>query len=472
MEKKPFYITTTIPYVNADPHIGFALELVQSDILARAAELQGREVFFTTGTDEHGQKVAEAAKKEGRETQAYVDEYAERFRLLKEKLNLHPHLHFVRTTDPHHVSAAQHMWQTCLAQGDIYKKKYKGLYCVGDEAFIKETDLVDGRCPNHPNLEIQEVEEENYFFNLSKYKAQVREYLLKPMSVVPEWRRNEALKALEGMEDISISREAKRFSWGVPVPGDETQVMYVWFDALTNYISTLGWPEDAEGKFKKFWQEGETVQTAGKDQVKFQSILWQAMLFSVGIKNTDTVVYHGFINSGGQKMSKSLGNVIHPDTLIAEYGVDALRYCLARHVSTFDDSDVTPESFKEIYNGNLANGIGNLASRIMTLAQAHLDAPAVIPEREDMSAYVALLNAFEINKAINFVWEKIADLDREIQEKKPWETKDKEAIASLVVKLYSIARMLNPFMPETSAKIKALVKENRKPEAPLFARKD
>lgn len=469
-EKKPFYITTTIPYVNAEPHIGFALELVQADIIARAQELWGREVFFTTGTDEHGQKVEEAAKKEGKDTRAYVNEYAEKFKTLKDKLGLHPNLHFVRTTDPHHVEAAQKMWKLC--EKDIYKKKYKGLYCVGDEAFVKETDLVDGRCPNHPNMELQEVEEENYFFNLNNYKPQIKEYLQKERSVVPEWRRNEALIALDGMEDVSISREKSRFSWGVPVPGDDTQVMYVWFDALTNYISTLGWPDDAEGNFKKFWEEGETLQAAGKDQVKFQSIIWQAMLFSAGVKNTDTVIYHGFINSGGQKMSKSLGNVIHPDSLLSEYGIDAVRYYLARHVSTFDDSDVTEQTFKEAYNSHLANGLGNLTSRIMKLAETNLNQAPTIPEESIPQEFKDALNSFEIGKACEIVWKHIGDLDKEIQTKKPWESKDKTVIADIVVKLYTIGRMLNPIMPETNAKIKALVKANKSPEAPLFLRKD
>ncbi len=469
-DKKPFYITTTIPYVNAEPHIGFALELVQADIIARSRELQGREVFFSTGTDEHGQKVAKAAEAEGKNTQEYVDEYAVKFRELKEKLNLHPNLHFVRTTDPHHIEAAQKMWKLC--EKDIYKKKYKGLYCVGDEAFVKETDLVDGRCPNHPNLELQEVEEENYFFNLGNYKEKIKEYLEKEGSVVPEWRRDEALKALEGMEDFSISREAKRLTWGVMVPGDNTQVMYVWFDALTNYISTLGWPEDAEGNFKKFWEEGDTLQLAGKDQVKFQSVIWQAMLFSSGIKNTDVVSYHGFITSQGQKMSKSLGNVVDPDQLINRYGKEATRIMLAG-VNQFEDTDVSVgvknTGFDLTYEANLVNGVGNLVARVMKLAEDNLEGPATIPEWEDMSDYFSILGRFEVKNALEFIWKKIWSLDKEIQDKKPWETKDKEVITDFVLKLYSIARLLNPFMPETSKKIKEAIKANKKPEN-LFPR--
>ena len=374
-DKKPFYLTTTLPYVNAAPHIGFALEIVQADIIARYKRLTGAEVFFTTGTDEHGQKIFQKAKEEGQEVQAYVDHYAGQFEKLKESLNL-SYDAFVRTTSPGHIEAAQELWRLCAAAGDIYKKKYKGLYCVGDEAFLKESELVDGTCPNHPTMRPIEIEEENYFFKLSAYQDKLLAYLSSPEVVLPDWRREEAIIFIkQGLEDFSISREKARMSWGVPVPGDESQVMYVWFDALTNYISTLGWPSDKEGKFKKFWQEGEVVQVAGKDQVRFQSIMWQAMLMSASIKNTDKVVYHGFINSGGHKMSKSLGNVVDPYALVEEYGTDALRYFLARHIHPFDDSDFTIERFKETYNANLANGLGNLVARIMQLSQTHLVEP-------------------------------------------------------------------------------------------------
>src|SRR6185503_3299152 len=333
---KPFYITTTLPYVNADPHIGFAFELVEADIIARWQRLQKRDVFFTTGTDEHGQKIFQKAQEQGQDVKAYVDYFAEHFKMLDKGLNLSNDA-FIRTTDPSHVKAAQELWKRCAQAGDIYKKKYKGLYCVGDEAFLKESDLVNGRCPNHPNMEPIEIEEENYFFKLSAYQEQLLTYLSNESVALPNWRREEAISFVsQGLEDFSISREKARMSWGIEVPGDASQVMYVWFDALANYISTLGWP-DEEGNFKKFWTEGEVVQLAGKDQVRFQSIIWQAMLMSAGIKNTDKVIYHGFITSGGQKMSKSLGNVIDPASLVAEYGTDAVRLFLARHVHPFED---------------------------------------------------------------------------------------------------------------------------------------
>lgn len=479
MSRKPFYLTTTLPYVNADPHIGFALEIVQADIIARYRALIGGEVFFNTGTDEHGQKIAQRAVEAGKDPQSYTDEYAAKFRSLKQLLNLYPGLHFIRTTDAHHKAAAQELWRRCENAGDIYKKKYKGLYCVGDEMFLKESDLVNGRCPNHPNMEPIEIEEENYFFRLSKYQDQLLEYLSDPKVVLPDWRREEAINFVKrGLEDFSISREKSRLAWGVPVPGDDSQVMYVWFDALTNYISTLGWPEDVEGDFKRFWEEGETVQLAGKDQVRFQSIMWQAMLMSAGLPTTKRVVYHGFITSGGQKMSKSLGNVIDPTAIVQEYGVDALRYFLARHVHPFEDSDVTMERFKEAYNADLANGLGNLASRVLTLAEKNLSGPVQSPEPAGFDIhYRDALENFEYDAAINFVMAHVERLDKEITEKQPFKLvktdpdAGREMISRMALDLYAIARMLQPFMPSTSDAIKVAILANKKPEN-LFPRKE
>lgn len=474
-QKKNFYLTTTLPYVNAEPHIGFAFEIVHADIISRYKRLMGHEVFFTTGTDEHGQKIFQKAEEQGKDVQAYVDYYAAQFNKLKEDLNL-SYDNFIRTTNPAHVAAAQELWRRCEAKGDIYKKKYKGLYCVGDEAFMKESDLVNGRCPNHPNMELVEIEEENYFFKLSNYQDKLLAYLGNEEVILPEWRREEAIKFVEqGLEDFSISREAARMSWGVPVPGDDSQVMYVWFDALTNYISTLGWPEGEN--FKKFWEGGEVVQVAGKDQVRFQSIIWQAMLFSAGIKNTDKVVYHGFITSGGQKMSKSLGNVIDPSTLVAEYGTDAVRYFLARHIHPFEDSDVTPEQFKEHYNADLANGIGNLVSRIMKLAQDNLEGPVELENTGYPKQFTNALDSFEINRACEYVFTRIQALDQTITQTEPFKVikvdkeKGKELITNLVKELAAIDLLLEPIMPETSKKIIEAIMANKKPEN-LFGRKD
>jgi methionyl-tRNA synthetase len=475
---KAFYLTTTLPYVNADPHIGFALELVQADIIARYRKLLGDEVFFNTGTDEHGLKIFRKAKEEGKESQAYVDEYATKFRSLKEKLDLYPDLHFIRTTDPHHALAAQELWRRCEKNGDIEKRKYKGLYCVGDEAFIKESDLVGGKCPNHPGMELVEIEEENYFFTLKKYENRLLAYLNQPNVIVPEWRRQEAIQFVErGLEDFSVSRVREKMPWGIPVPGDESQVMYVWFDALTNYISTLGWPEDAQGNFEKFWVNGFTLQLAGKDQIRFQSIMWQAMLMSAGLPATKQVFYHGFITSGGQKMSKSIGNVIDPMAIVDEYGADALRYFLARHVHPFDDSDVTMERFKDAYNADLANGLGNLASRIMQLAQANLPGPMKVEFAPYPDEFKEALGRFEFGLALEYVWGRIQALDQSINRTEPFKVvktdpaKGKELIAAMVRELAFIDEMLEPIMPETSAKIIAAISANKKPEN-LFPRKE
>ncbi len=473
------YLTTTLPYVNADPHIGHALEFVHADALARYWRLIGHEVFFNTGTDEHGQKIAGKADEKGESRQAYVDHYADRFKESLKLLNL-SYDAFIRTTDDGHKHAAQEIWKRCEANGDIYKKKYKGLYCVGDEMFMKESDLVDGKCPNHPNMELQEIEEENYFFALSKYQGYIEEYLSRPGVILPEWRRQEALNFVKGgLEDFSISREIARMDWGVPVPGDEGHVMYVWFDALTNYISTLGWPEDKNGNYQKFWADGEPMQMAGKDQVRFQSIMWQGMLKSAGLTPTHHVLYHGFITSGGQKMSKSLGNVISPFDLIEKYGTDATRYLLLRHVHPFEDTDITWERMDEWFNANLANGLGNLVSRVMKMAEDNLPAPVQVEDKPLEEAFTKAFDVYRFDEAMNLIWEHIGKGDAHIQETQPFkmlksedESAKREGVAiieKLVLHVYRIAEHLVPFMPETAEKIKAAVKANKKPET-LFQR--
>ncbi len=466
------YITTTLPYVNADPHIGHALEFVQADALARYYRLMGHEVFFNTGTDEHGQKIANKADEKGQGRQEYVDHFAARFKESLQRLNL-SYDAFIRTTDERHQRAAQEMWRRCDAQGDIYKKRYSGLYCVGCEAFKKESDLVDGKCPDHLT-EPEHIEEENYFFRLSKYQDFLREYLTDEMRTLPDWRRKELLAFVEsGLEDLSISREKTRLDWGIPVPGDDTHVMYVWFDALTNYISTLGWPEDGEGKFQKFWVEGETLQLAGKDQVRFQSLIWQAMLKSAGITGTDRIVYHGFIISGGQKMSKTIGNVISPFDLLDKYGTEATRYLLLRHVHPFEDTDITWERLDEWYGAHLVNGLGNLTSRILKMSESYgVRHPGASPERFFDGTE---LDGYKINEALDAVWNEIQELDGYIQREEPFkkikvdEVGAKKDVEHLLTRLYVIAGKLAPFMPETSERILSAIRENKKPEN-LFPR--
>ncbi len=463
------YITTTLPYVNADPHIGFALEVIQADALARAGRLRGDDVFFSTGTDEHGQKIAQKADEKGESRQDYVDHYANEFLKLKEALGL-SFDNFVRTTDEHHIRAAQEIWKRCNANGDIYKKKYSGLYCVGCEAFKTEADLVEGKCPDHGKVP-EHIEEENYFFALSKYQAYLEEYLGEEGVVVPEWRRIEALNFVQqGLMDFSISREKARLDWGIPVPGDEGQVMYVWFDALTNYISTLGWPDDVEGNYKKFWEESDTLQLAGKDQVRFQSIMWQAMLKSAGLPATKQVVYHGFINSGGQKMSKSLGNVINPYELVSRYGTDATRYILLRHVHPFEDTDITWERMDEWYTANLVNGLGNLTSRILKMSETY----GVAHTTANDTTTVTVAD-FNLQSTLDTIWGQIGELDVFIQREEPFkkikvdEEAAKRDVQFLLTQLEKIAGELRPFMPATSAIILDALKVNKKPEN-LFPR--
>ena len=486
---KPLYLTTTLPYVNADPHIGFALEIVQADILARYHHILGDEVFFNTGTDEHGVKIYRKAEEEGKEPQAYVDEYAAKFKQLKEKLDLYADLHFIRTTDAHHKKAAQEFWRRCKANGDIYKKNYKVKYCVGCELEKTDSELVDGTCPIHPSLTIETIEEENYFFRFSNYQKPLLEmYTERPDFVVPDFRFNEIRRFVEtGLEDFSISRLKEKMPWGVAVPDDPDHVMYVWFDALINYISTLGWPsaaEASEGKpedvFTKFWgtvAHPNALQMAGKDQIRQQAAMWQAMLMSAGLPPTKQIIIHGFITVGGEKMSKSVGNVIDPLAIVDEYGADALRYYLARHIHPFEDSDFTMEKFKDAYNANLANGLGNLAARIMQLAEVNLPQPVNVEAAPLPQEFTSALNSYDCNAAFDYAWGRIQMLDRKISEMEPFKVvkvdaeKGKKLIGELVTELAAIDQMLEPLIPSTSGKIITAIMANKKPDN-LFPRKE
>jgi methionyl-tRNA synthetase len=474
------YLTTTLPYANAELHIGHALEFVQADALVRAWRLNGEKVFFTTGSDEHGQKIFETAAKADKDVRAYVTELSEKVQALTKPLGLSEHA-FIRTTDHAHYTAAQEMWRRCDAAGDIYKKAYSGLYCVGCELFKSEKDLDEtGHCVLHPNLTPETITEENYFFRLSKYQDALLEYLSRKDSIVPDWRREEALNFVKGgLEDFSISREKARLSWGIPVPGDDSQVMYVWFDALTSYLSTLGWPADLDENFSKYWENGTVVQMAGKDQVRFQSIMWQAMLMSAKVKNTDQVFYHGFITSGGQKMSKSLGNVISPNELVEKYGTDATRYMLLRHVHPVEDSDVTWERLDEWYTANLVNGLGNLVARVMKLAEEHLGAPILFTsaDAETDPTFMEKIESYQFNEAIDMIFALVAKGDEFMTAREPFrkikipELADiaRGDIDTLVRNLARIALYLVPFMPTTAAIILRAVEENKKPEN-LFPR--
>jgi methionyl-tRNA synthetase len=487
---KTFYITTTLPYVNADLHVGHALEFVRADSIARYKKLAGFDVFFNSGTDEHGMKIYEKAKETGKSPKEFVDQAFKRFKEQTHSFGMSEDVHYVRTTDERHEKSAQKFWKKVAENGFIYKKNYKTKYCIDCEEEKTESELINGRCPIHPNRELETVDEENYFFSFSKFQKPLLDFYEKnPDFVVPKFRYNEVISFVRrGLEDFSISRLKSKMPWGIAVPGDDEHIMYVWFDALVNYISTLGWPFDsARGKisenednnFQKFWVNGTPTQYCGKDNTRFQAIMWQAMLMAAEVPNTYRIVVNGHITAdGGIKMSKSLGNVVDPKEISAQYGADALRYFLLGEVSSFEDSPFSKERFKEAYNAKLANGLGNLVSRVMKMAQDNLDKPVEIPEWEDFSKYFELLEKFEINKAVDLVWNEIGSMDKFIQENQPFKIiktdkeKGQKMISDLVVRLYSVARMLNPILPETSLKIKELVKQNKTPDKPLFARKD
>lgn len=477
--KKSFYITTTLPYVNAEPHVGFAMELIRADIIARWKDSQGFDVFFNTGTDEHGQKLFIAASDAGVDVQTYVDQGAEKFRGLLETLGIFLDVHFIRTTDSNHVEAAQEFWKVCDKNGYIYKKNYETKYCIGCELEKTDSDLENGKCPIHPNLEVEVINEENYFFKFSAFGEKLLNHYQDNLDfVVPDFRFNEIKAFVErGLEDFSISRLKEKMSWGVPVPNDSDHVMYVWFDALVNYISTLGWPGDKDN-FNKYWAEGTPVQYCGKDNLRQQSAMWQAMLMAAGLPNSHQVVINGFVTgAGGVKMSKSLGNVVNPYEIVNEYGSEALRYFVTREISTFEDSPFTVERFKDAYNAGLANGLGNLVSRIMKMSESN-DIRLEKFENSFSEEYVNGLNNFELKKTIDLVWERVTDLDGYIQENEPFKKikvdfeEGKKHILYLLNELRGIAVGLHPFLPETSAAIIELINTNKSPEAPLFARKD
>lgn len=474
---KPFYITTTLPYVNAKPHIGFAMEIIRADVIARYKHLTGHDVFFNTGTDEHGTKIHQKAQEEGKDTQEFVDEHAAYYKKVFETLNI-SYTNFIRTTDEYHIKAAQEFWKQCDANGYIYKKTYSGTYCVGCEMFVTEKDLVNGECPHHLGKKLEEVSEENYFFKYSAFAEKLLELYKTPNFVVPDFRLKEITNFVQdGLEDFSISRLKSKMPWGVEVPGDSEHVMYVWFDALVDYISTLGWPNDME-KFNRYWVEGTPVQYCGKDNIQHQAARWQAMLLSVGLPNTRQIIVNGFINSNGQKMSKSIGNVVNPLDLVEVYGTDALRYYVTREFNPFEDSDFTREKFYEGYTANLVNGIGNLTSRIMKMAETHLEETPELNEVKVPQAYTDAFGEFNLQKASDICFEKIGELDGYIQETEPFKLVKtdldaaKDIIKKLVIDLHTVAHLLSPFMPDTSEKIVAAITANKKPEESLFERKE
>ncbi|PIR02382.1 MAG: methionine--tRNA ligase [Candidatus Nealsonbacteria bacterium CG_4_9_14_0_2_um_filter_37_38] len=464
-KNKKFYLSTALPYVNESPHAGWALEIIQTDVIARRHRLLGEDVFFLTGTDENSLKNVRAAEEEGLNVKELVDRNAKKFYELKKALNL-SFDDFIRTTEKRHIKGAQKLWLVC--KKDIYKKTYGGLYCVGCEEFYKESELKNGLCPEHqtkPEL----VEEENYFFRLFKYQNQLKKIIKEDrVKIIPETRKNEILSFLNsGLEDICISRSAERGrGWGIPVPGDPTQVQWTWFDALSNYINALGYGEN-DKNFQDWWQKNENkLHIIGKGILRFHAIYWLAILLSAKLAIPKTIFVHGYLTSGGQKMSKSLGNIIDPFELVKKYGTDTVRYFLLREIPSTEDGDFTYEKFEARYNSDLASGLGNLVARVMTVAE---NLKSQIPNLKSTyqnstfkkeidntwKKYEKALDEFKFNEALISVWDLISFCDRYIEKERPWEKSKKQSliIYNLLVTLADIALMLQPFLPESSDKI-------------------
>ncbi|MDP2641436.1 MAG: methionine--tRNA ligase [Candidatus Yanofskybacteria bacterium] len=466
-----FYITTSIPYVNAPGHIGHALEFIQADVVARYRRRQGKDVFFLTGTDEHGTKIAKAAQDAGVSPKEFTDKISGKFFELTKALGV-SNDDFIRTTDSErHWPAVKAVWEKLQANGDLSKAIYEGLYCSGCEAFITEKELVDGECSIHKK-EPERVQEENWFFQLSKYQDRLREKIeADELRIVPESRKNEILSLInQGLQDVSFSRPKEKLQWGIPVPGDDSSVIYVWADALVNYISALGYP-DGES-FKKYWPAD--VHIVGKDILRFHATIWPAILLSLGIDLPRTIFVHGFITVDGQKMSKSLGNVIDPFSLIEKYGADAVRYFFLRELPPTEDGDFSYEKFEARYNGDLAAGLGNLVARVLTMARNHnpefalpegiADDALRQAEQETQDAREAALESFMFSDALEAIWTFIHFCDRYIEEKRPWEDSEhqEKALASLLGAVMAVTELIRPFLPETSEQIARQLQERKK----------
>jgi methionyl-tRNA synthetase len=468
---KKIFISTSIPYVNAAPHLGHALEFVQADVLARHHRSIGDDVFFLSGSDENSLKNVRSAEKAGVSVMELVTDNYKKFFDLKESLNI-SFDDFIRTTEERHFKGAQKLWSACAK--DIYKKKYSGLYCVGCEEFYKEEELVDGLCPDH-KVKPELIEEENYFFKLTQYQDKIKELIeTDTVKIIPESRKNEVLSFINsGLQDFCISRTSERAKgWGIDVPGDSTQKIWVWFDALSNYINALGYGSNDETKFNEFWQNNEfKTHVIGKGIVRFHSVYWLAMLLSAGITLPRAIFVHGYLTVDNQKMSKSIGNVVDPKELILKYGSEGVRYFLLREVPAMGDGDFTYEKFEKRYNSDLASGLGNLFSRTLAMViKAGLDKDFVIKpnnifiEKNKEIENKVVEKFIQFNETLSDIWELVSFCDKYIEEEKPWEAieaeKQKEIFSNLLYSLNNISKMIEPFLPSTSLKMKEQLGEN------------
>lgn len=472
MDKKKFFVTTPIYYINDLPHIGHAYATFAADILARFHSLSGKETFLVTGSDENSQKTVEAAEKKGLSLRDYSDEMANNWRQTWEKLGIgQGNLSFVRTTSPKHEEFVREFFQKVHDQGYIEPGVYEGLYCVGHEAFLKEEDLTaEGLCPDH-KTKPEKLKEKNYFFKLSSFREQLLDlYQKNPDFIQPEERRNEVISFVKrGLEDISVSRETAR--WGIKIPFDESQVIYVWFDALLSYYSTTP---------RKFWPAD--VHIIGKDILRFHTVIWPAMLLAAGEKEfplPKRVYAHGFFTIDGTKISKSLGNAIDPLKIATEYSTDVLRYFLFKEFPFGNDGDFSFDRLKEVYNSDLANGLGNLVSRVAKLAQ-NLDLEIEGPRPKVLldSSFSVHLENLEFQQALEYIWNKIRASDKKIEETKPWELvkespeKARDVVGNLVRQILEIQELLLPFLPQTAERIADQFSGPKvKDASPLFPRK-
>jgi methionyl-tRNA synthetase len=485
MDDRHYYVTTSIPYVNARPHLGHALELVQADVLARFHRQRGDDTRFLTGTDDNSLKNVQAAEAAGLPTQTLVDSNAAHFHALRDTLNL-SFDDFIRTSgNPAHAAGARRLWHACAGAGDIYKRAYRGLYCVGCEAFYTPDELVDGLCPEHlrpPEL----VEEENWFFRLSRYAAPLHDAIATGrLRIVPRTRQAEVLRFIErGLADFSISRsQARAHGWGIPVPDDPGQVMYVWWDALINYITALGYGDGPDSPlYTRYWRDNsQRVHVIGKGILRFHAVYWPAMLLSAGEPTPTTLYVHEYLTVDGQKISKSLGNAIGPDELVTRFGTDALRYWFLRDAARTEDTDFTTARLSERYNADLANGLGNLLQRTISMIArwragiVPAPGPAGTPEQR-LAALAAnlpdqiatALDEFDFRAALGALWALVASANRYVEESAPWQlarraaTGDRSASQQLDTALYTLAETLHviashlaPFLPSTSKRITA-----------------
>ena len=469
--KRPFYVTTAIDYVNARPHLGTAYEKIGADCLARYKRLAGFDTYFLMGTDEHSTNVEREARNQGKDPQAYTDEMAPIFERTWHTLGL-SYDQFIRTTDPVHKRAVAALFQKIHDNGFIHEGKYSGLYCEGCEEFKNEKDLVDGKCPRHLTVP-KHIEEKNYFFALSKFSDRLKQHILdNPDFIRPDIRRNEILNVIEsGLEDISVSRSGK--TRGVPLPIAPDQVVYVWFDALINYISALGYGSPDDARFKKYWPAD--VHIIGKDITRFHCLIWPAMLMAAGVEVPKSIFGHGFVYNRGEKMSKTIGNIVDPIDLANFFGADALRYLLLREIAFDRDGDFTVELFVARYNAELANELGNLFSR--TLAMTHKFFGGDVPPWNENAArdsarllenvvadYRRHMDDYSFDEGLAAIWRSVQNANRFIEERKPWalaKAGDTATLAATMRALLEVLRVCSvltqPFMPEKAREMRKVL---------------